>query len=165
MPFTVGTLADIEGACARPTRAPTPCWRTSRVGPGKHRHHPVRRGTHGDRAHPAPQQSQHSGPGIRAAPDQPPSLVSGAHRRIVAGIRAAHHRPPRQTPQHLGRLKRRPRPARRLARAGLASAGRVAHEPPSGVLPLDRWTRSRDQLTGHMPLARYLVSWYFSQPG
>ena len=40
----------------------------------------------------------------------------------------------------------------------------VAHVHPSGVLPLDRWTRSRDQLTGHMPDARYLASWYFSQP-
>ena len=43
--------------------------------------------------------------------------------------------------------------------------GHVPHVPPSGVLPLARWTRSRDQLTGHMPDARYLASWYFSQPG
>ena len=40
----------------------------------------------------------------------------------------------------------------------------VAHVSPS-VSPLARCTRSRDQPSGHMPDARYLASWYFSQPG
>ena len=60
--------------------------------------------------------------GIRAAPDQPQRPLPGAHRGVVAGTTTAHHRPPQQTPRHLGRLGRRPRPARRLARTGLAAS-------------------------------------------
>ena len=60
-------------------------------------------------------------PGIRTAPDQPQRPVAGVHRGIAAGAATAHHRPPRQTPRDLGRLGRRPRPARRLARRGLAA--------------------------------------------
>ena len=40
--------------------------------------------------------------------------------RTAARATTPHHRPPHQTPRHLGRLGRRPRPARRLARTGLA---------------------------------------------
>ena len=49
-----------------------------------------------------------------------PSQV--VHRGVATGAPTPHHRPPRQTPQHLGRLGRRPRPARRLARPGLAAS-------------------------------------------
>ena len=44
------------------------------------------------------------------------------HRGVAAGATTAHHRPPQQTPRGLGRLGRRPRPARRLARTGLAAS-------------------------------------------
>ena len=44
------------------------------------------------------------------------------HRGVAAGATTPHHRPPQQTPRHLGRLGRRPRPARRLARTGLAAS-------------------------------------------
>ena len=45
-------------------------------------------------------------PGIRTAPDQPQRPVAGVHRGVAAGAATPHHRPPRQTPQHLGRLGR-----------------------------------------------------------
>ncbi len=61
-------------------------------------------------------------PGIRAAPNQRRRPVAGAHRGVAAGVTAPHHRPPRETPRHLGRLGRRPGSARRLARAGLAAS-------------------------------------------
>ena len=71
--------------------------------------------------HTAPHQPQRPVPGIRTAPDQPQRPVAGVHRGIAAGATTPHHRPPRQTPRHLGRLGRRPRPARRLARTGLTA--------------------------------------------
>ena len=46
--------------------------------------------------------------------------VAGVHRGVAARATSPHHRPPRHTPGHLGRLGRRPGPARRLARTGLA---------------------------------------------
>ena len=46
--------------------------------------------------------------GIRTAPDQPQRPVAGLHRGVAAGATTPHHRPPRQTPRHLGRLGRRP---------------------------------------------------------
>ena len=61
-------------------------------------------------------------PGIRAAPDQPQRPIAGVHRGVAAGATTPHHRPPRPTPRNLGRLGRRPRPARRLARTGLAAS-------------------------------------------
>ena len=57
-----------------------------------------------------------------------PSAVSRLHRGVTARATTAHHRPPRQTPRNLGRLGRRPRPTRRLVRAGLA-AGTAALNP------------------------------------
>ena len=61
------------------------------------------------------------------------------HRGVAAGAATPHHRPPRQTPQHLGRLGRTG-PARRLARRGLAapkiSGGAVDHaDPDAGLAP------------------------------
>ena len=53
-------------------------------------------------------QPHHPAPGIRAAPDQPQRPVAGVHRGVAAGATTPHHRPPRQTPRHLGRLGRRP---------------------------------------------------------
>ena len=55
----------------------------------------------------------------RTATDSP---LPRLHRGVAAGATAPHHRPPRQTPRELGRLGRRPRPARRLARTGLAAS-------------------------------------------
>ena len=48
--------------------------------------------------------------------------VACLHRGVTAGATTAHHRPPHSTPRHLGRLGRRPGPARRLARRGLAAS-------------------------------------------
>ena len=48
--------------------------------------------------------------------------VPRLHRGVAAGATTPHHRPPRQTPRELGRLGRRPGPARRLARRGLAAS-------------------------------------------
>ena len=36
------------------------------------------------------------------------ALVPRLHRGVAAGTATPHHRPPRQTPRHLGRLGRRP---------------------------------------------------------
>ena len=60
-------------------------------------------------------------PGIRTAPDHPQRSVAGVHRGIAAGVAAAHRRPAQQTPRHLGRLGRRTRPTRRMARTGLTA--------------------------------------------
>ena len=46
--------------------------------------------------------------GICTAPDQPQRPIPGVHRGVAARATTAHHRPPRHTPQHLGRLGRRP---------------------------------------------------------
>ena len=48
------------------------------------------------------------------------------HRRVTARATTAHHRPPPATPRNLGRLGRRPRPARRLARTGLAGTAALS---------------------------------------
>ena len=69
------------------------------------------------------------GPGIRAAPDHPQRPVAGVHRGIAAGTTTPHHRPTRQTPRNLGRLGRWPRPARRLARTGLAAPLHAGRPP------------------------------------
>ena len=42
--------------------------------------------------------------GVRAAPDQPQRPLAGVHRGVAAGATTPHHRPPQQTPRHLGRL-------------------------------------------------------------
>jgi hypothetical protein len=89
--------------------------------------------------HTAPQQHQRPVPGIRTAPDLRQRPVAGVHRGIAAGAATPHHRPPRQTPRHLGQLGR-PRPPRRLARAGLIapkiSGGAVGHaDPDAGLAP------------------------------
>ena len=44
------------------------------------------------------------------------------HRGVAAGATAPHHRPAQQTPRDLGRLARRPGPARRLARTRVAAS-------------------------------------------
>ena len=143
-------------ACARPAPAPTPCWRTSWPGrpaastPSWRAGNPPKLVPTLRRSTTLPCQ------GYALRPIQRP--VAGVHGGVVAGATAAHHRPPRQTTRNVGRRGRRPRPARRLARTGLAPRGHLAPESPSGVLPLAGWTRSFDQLSGHMPDARYLAS-------
>ena len=52
----------------------------------------------------APHQPQRPVPGIRPAPDPPQRPLPRLHRGIAAGATTPHHRPPRQTPRHLGRL-------------------------------------------------------------
>ena len=51
-------------------------------------------------------QPQRRVPGIRAPPDQPQRPIAGVHRGVAARAPTPHHRPPRQTPQLLGRLGR-----------------------------------------------------------
>jgi hypothetical protein len=64
-----------------------------------------------------------------------PALTSPTPRLHGQGHPTAHHRPPQHTPQHLGRLGRRPRPARRLARTGLTAltifGGAVSQADPN----------------------------------
>ena len=51
-------------------------------------------------------QPQHRVPGIRAAPDQSQRAIPRAHRRVATRATTPHHRPPRQTPEVMGRLGR-----------------------------------------------------------
>ena len=74
---------------------------------------------------------------IRTAPDQRQRPLACLHRGAVAGATPPHHRPPPKTPRQLGRLGRRPRPARRLARTGLAAPWTPGHCPtPECEMPL-----------------------------
>ena len=73
-------------ACARPARAPTPCWRTSWPGPRQHRHHPGRRGTQRNRGQAARSDPQPGLPRLHRSPL--PRLHRGVlldlRRRIIA---------------------------------------------------------------------------------
>jgi hypothetical protein len=89
--------------------------------------------------HTAPQQHQRPVPGIRTAPDLRQRPVAGVHRGIAAGAATPHHRPPRQTPRHLGRLGRPSTPEAtgpsRLT-APKISGGAVGHaDPDAGLAP------------------------------
>ena len=46
--------------------------------------------------------------GYALRPTNPNALSQRLHRGVAAGVTTPHHRPPRQTPRHLGRLGRRP---------------------------------------------------------
>ena len=84
-------------------------------------------------------------------PAPPPTALSArVHRGVVAGATTPHHRPPSQTPRHLGRLGRPgptrrqgwPRPPKRLARTRLAaptiSGGAGDHAGPDAGLGCPR---------------------------
>ena len=73
------------------------------------------------------------------------------HRGVAAGATTAHHRPPRQTPRNLGRLGRRPRPARRLART------RASSTLDAGQCPTPERRASRSPRFPKMPNIRARV--------
>ena len=135
--FTVRTLADIEHG-VRKASAGTYAMLGEQAGLGtrKHRHHPRRRRTQRDRA---PSNTTAPAQGYALRPTNPNALSQRLHRGVAAGAATPHHRPPHQTPRNLGRMGRRPRPPRRLARRGLAPGGHVvrfsihpAHAEASG---------------------------------
>ena len=98
-------------------------------------------------------------PGIRTAPDHPQRPVASVHRGIAAGAAAAHRRPAQQTPRHLGRLGRRTRPTRRMARTGL-TAPRSQGMPNSRV-PASHSSRSRRMSNGESGFVRRM--WPFQE--
>ena len=103
--FTVRTLSDIEHG-VRKASAGTYAMLENKLGwaPGSI-DTILAVGTQRTGAHTAPDQPP-PGPGIRTAPDQPQRSLPGVHRGVAAGATTPHHRPPRQTPRHLGRLGR-----------------------------------------------------------
>ena len=105
--FTVRTLADIEHGLRKASPGTYALlenklsWAPGSVDTILAGGEPTRAG-----AHTAPDQPQRPVPGIRTAPDQRQHPVAGVHRGVAAGAATAHHRPPRKTPQHPGRLGR-----------------------------------------------------------
>ena len=103
--FTVRTLADIEHGVRKASPGTYAmlenklAWAPGSIDTILAGGEPTRTGVHT-----APQQPQRPVPGIRTPPDRSPLPVAGVHRGVAAGATTPHHRPPRQTPRHLGRL-------------------------------------------------------------